>query len=34
MSHIEPQEAQDRTICNMIAKEFEPVLKRKIIIDY
>ena len=34
MSHIDPQEAQDRTICNMIAKEFEPVLKRKIIIDY
>ena len=34
MSHIDPQEAQDRTICNMIAKEFEPVLKRTIIIDY
>ena len=33
-SHLNPQEAQDRTICNMIAKEFEPVLKRKIIIDY
>ena len=34
MSHIDPQEAQDRTICNMIAKEFEPVLKRTIIEDY
>ena len=33
-SHLNPQEAQDRMICNMIAKEFEPVLKRKIIIDY
>ena len=33
-SHLNPQEAQDRTICNMIAKEFEPVLKRTIIIDY
>ena len=34
LSHLNPQEAQDRTICNMIAKEFEPVLKRTIIIDY
>ena len=33
-SHLNPQEAQDRTICNMIAKEFEPVLKRTIIMDY
>ena len=33
-SHLNPQEAQDRMICNMIAKEFEPVLRRKIIIDY
>ena len=34
LSHMNPQEAQDRMICNMIAKEFEPVLRRKIIIDY
>ena len=34
LSHLNPQEAQDRIICNMIAKEFEPVLRRKIIIDY
>ncbi len=34
MSHLDPQEAQDRMICNMIAKEFEPVLRRKIIMDY
>lgn len=34
LSHLNPQEAQDRMICNMIAKEFEPVLRRKIIIDY
>lgn len=33
-SHLNPQEAQDRTICNMIAKEFEPVLRRKIIMNY
>ena len=33
-SHLNPQEAQDRTICNMIAKEFQPVLRRKIIMDY
>ena len=34
LSHLNPQEAQDRTICNMIAKEFEPVLKRTIVVDY
>ena len=34
LSHLNPQEAQDRMICNMIAKKFEPVLRRKIIIDY
>ena len=34
LSHLNPQEAQDRMICNMIAKEFEPVLRRKIVIDY
>ena len=34
LSHMNPQEAQDRMICNMIAKEFEPILRRKIIIDY
>ena len=34
LSHLNPQEAQDRMICNMIAKEFEPVLRRKIIMDY
>jgi hypothetical protein len=33
-SHLNPQEAQDRTICNMIAIEFQPVLRRKIIMDY
>ena len=33
-SHLNPKEAEDRMICNMIAKEFEPVLRRKIIIDY
>ena len=33
-SHLNPQEAQDRTICNLIAKEFQPVLRRKIIMDY
>ena len=33
-SHLNPQEAQDRTICNMIALEFQPVLRRKIIMDY
>jgi len=33
-SHHNPQEAQDRMICNMIAKEFEPVLKRVILLDY
>ena len=33
-SHLNPQEAQDRTICNMIAQEFQPVLRRKIIMVY
>jgi hypothetical protein len=33
-SHLNPQEAQDRMICNSIAKEFEPVLRRKIIMEY
>ena len=33
-SHLNPQEAQDRMICNMIALEFQPVLRRKIIMDY
>ena len=33
-SHLNPQEALDRTICNMIAQEFQPVLRRKIIMDY
>ena len=33
-SHLNPQETQDRTICNMIAQEFQPVLRRKIIMDY
>ena len=33
-SHLNPKEAEDRIICNMIAKEFEPVLKRKIVIEY
>ena len=34
LSHLNPKEAEDRIICNMIAKEFEPVLKRKIIMEY
>ena len=34
LSHLNPKEAEDRIICNMIAKEFEPVLKRKIVVDY
>lgn len=34
LSHLNPLEAQDRTICNMIAKEFEPVLTRVIVLDY
>jgi hypothetical protein len=34
LSHLNPKEAQHRTICNMIAKEFEPVLKRTIVVDY
>jgi hypothetical protein len=33
-SYLNPKEAQHRTICNMIAKEFEPVLKRTIVVDY
>lgn len=33
-SHLNPQEAQDRMICNMIAAEFQPVLRRKIIMEY
>ena len=33
-SHLNPQEAQDRMICNMIAVEFQPVLRRKIIVEY
>jgi hypothetical protein len=33
-SHLNPQEAQDRMMCNMIAVEFQPVLRRKIIIEY
>jgi hypothetical protein len=33
-SHLNPQEAQDRIICNMIAMEFQPVLRRKIIAEY
>ena len=33
-SYLNPKEAQHRTICNMIAKEFEPVLRRKIIMDF
>ena len=33
-SHLNPQEAQDRMICNMIAAEFQPVLRRKIVIEY
>ena len=33
-SHLNPQEAQDRMICNMIAMEFQPVLRRKIIMEY
>jgi hypothetical protein len=33
-SHLNPQEAQDRIICNMIAMEFQPVLRRKIVMEY
>ena len=33
-SHLNPQEAQDRIICNSIAVEFQPVLRRKIIMEY
>ena len=31
---INQQEAQDRAICNMIAVEFQPILDRKILLDY
>ena len=34
LSHLNPQEAQDRMICNMIAIEFQPVLRRKIVMEY
>ena len=34
LSHLNPQEYQDRTICNMIAMEFQPVLRRKIVMGY
>ena len=34
LSHLNPSEAQDRTICNMIAMEFQPILQRKILKDY
>ena len=34
LSHLNPQEAQDRMICNMIAMEFQPVLRRKIVMEY
>lgn len=34
LSHLNPSEAQDRTICNMIAMEFQPILQRKIVKDY
>lgn len=34
LSHLNPSEAQDRTICNMIAIEFQPILQRKIVKDY
>ena len=34
LSHLNPQEYQDRTICNMIAMEFQPVLRRKILMGY
>ena len=33
-SYLNPSEAQDRTICNMIAAEFQPILERRIVIDY
>ncbi len=31
---INQQQAQNRTICNMIAVEFQPILERKVILDY
>ena len=34
LSHLNPKEAEDRIICNMIAAEFQPVLRRKIIMEY
>lgn len=34
LSHLNPSEAQDRAICNMIAMEFQPILQRKILKDY
>jgi hypothetical protein len=34
MSALDPEEAQDRLICNMIAMEFQPVIRRKISMDY
>lgn len=33
-NHIDPLMASHRTICMMIAQEFEPVLDRKILLDY
>lgn len=33
-SHLNPREAEDRMVCNMIALEFQPVLRRKIVIEY
>ena len=33
-SYLNPHQAQERTICMMIALEFQPVLERKIQIDY
>jgi oligopeptide transport system substrate-binding protein len=33
-SHLNPREAEDRMVCNMIAPEFQPVLRRKIVIEY
>lgn len=33
-SFVNPLEAENRTICMMIAIEFQPVLERKILLDY
>ena len=33
-SYLNPVEAENRTVCNMIAMEFVPVLKRKVTQDY